>query len=136
MIKDFFDMNKAVAIILMIPVMVFCARRSFRTTLVSMRTNLAEYILLFTFIGSQLLWLQLITLLFTQTSNFAHSFDTGAGIMFLIWDLKQFFNLTWGDAFKRSVLYMGGYSILLAILLIPTISVLGSIVMWFLYQIT
>lgn len=136
MIKDFFDMNKAVAIILMIPVMVFCARRSFRTTLVSMRTNLAEYILLFTFIGSQLLWLQLITLLFTQTSNFAHSFDTGAGIMFLIWDLKQFFNLTWGDAFKRSVLYMGGYSILLAILLVPTISVLGSIVMWFLYQIT
>lgn len=136
MIKDFFDMNKALTIILMIPVMVFCARRSFRTTRVSMKTNLAEYILLFTFIGSQLLWLQLIVLLFTQTSDFAHTFDTGAGIMFLTWDLKQFFNLSWGNAFKRTLLYMGSYSILLAILLVPILSVLGSVVMWFLYQIT
>ncbi len=136
MIKDFFDMNKAVAIILMIPVMVFCARRSFRTTRVSMKTNLAEYILLFTFIGSQLLWIQLIALLFTQTSDFAHTFDTGVGIMFLTWDLKQFFNLSWGNAFKRTILYMGGYSILLAMLLVPAITAIGSVVMWFLYQIT
>ena len=136
MIKDFFDMNKAVAIILMIPIMVFCARRSFRTTRVSMKTNLAEYILLFTFIGSQLLWIQLIVLLFTQTSDFAHSFDTGAGLMFITWDLKQFFNLSWSNALKRTIIYMGGYSILLAMLLVPIITMLGSAVMWFLYQIT
>ena len=136
MIKNFFNMNKAVTIILLIPALVFCARRSFRTTRVNMKTNLAEYILLFTFIGSQLLWLQLISLLCTQTPDFSHSFDTGAGFMFLTWDLKQFFNLTWKNAFKRTLLYMGAYALLLAMLLVPFMSVVGSALMWVLYQIT
>ncbi len=136
MLKDFFDMNKAVAIILMIPALVFCARRSFRTTLVSMKTNLAEYIFLFTFLGSQLLWLQLFTLISSQAIDFTNSFSTGAGYLFITWDLKQFFNLTWKNAFKRTFLYMGAYALLLAVLLVPFISVVGSALMWVLYQIT
>ena len=136
MLKDFFDMNRAVAIILMIPALVFCARRSFRTTLVSMRTNLAEYIFLFTFLGSQLLWLQLFTLIGSQAVDFSNSYCTGAGFLFITWDLKQFFNESWRDAFKRTILYMGGYALLLAILIVPMISILGSVFMWVLYQIT
>ena len=136
MLKDFFDMNRAVAIILMIPALVFCARRSFRTTLVSMRTNLAEYIFLFTFLGSQLLWLQLFTLISSQVVDFSNSFSTGAGFLFITWDLKQFFNESWKNAFKRTILYMGGYALLLAILIVPMMSILGSVFMWVLYQIT
>ncbi len=136
MVKDFFQMNKAVTIILLIPILVYCARKSFRTTRVGMRTNLAEYIMLFTFIGSQLLWIQLIALLCTLTPDFSHSFDTGAGFMFLTWDLKQFFNLSWGNVFKRIILYMGGYALLVAILLVPIMTALGSALMWVLYQIT
>lgn len=136
LLKDFFNMNNAVTIILLIPAMVYCARRSFRTTRVSQQTNLAEYIMLFTFLGSQLLWIQLFALFVTQTSDFNPSFHTGFSLLFMTWDLKQFFNLSWGNAFKRTILYMGGYSILLTLLLVPIASILGSVTMWLLYQIT
>ena len=136
MIKDFMNMNNAVIIILFIPALVFCALGSFRSTRVAQQTNIAEYIILFTFLGSQMLWLQLLSLLFSQVPNFNASFYSSFSVLLLTWDLKQFFNLSWGNAIKRTIFYMGGYSILLAMLMVPIITMLGSVAMWFLYQIT
>lgn len=135
-LKDFFDMNKAVAILLMIPVMVFCARRSFRTTLVGMRMNLAEYIMVFMIFGTQLMWLQLLLLFVTQTSSFAPTYDMGAGILLLAWDMKQLFNLGWRNSLKRTIFYMYAYGILFVLLATAALSVLSSFVMWIMYQIT
>lgn len=136
MIKDFMNMNNAVIIILFIPALVFCALGSFRSTRVAQQTNIAEYIILFTFLGSQMLWLQLLSLLFSQVPNFNASLYSSFSVLLLTWDLKQFFNLSWGNAIKRTIFYMGGYSILLAMLMVPIITMLGSVAMWFLYQIT
>lgn len=136
LLDSFFSMNKAVTIILMIPLMVFCARRSFRTTLVGMRTNLAEYIMVFTIFGSQILWVQLFSLLATQQADFSSFMDLGVGFVFLTWDMKQFFNLGWKNALKRTLLYMYGYAIVFAILMTFVLSALGSFLMWIMYQIT
>lgn len=136
LVKEFFNMNKAVAIILMIPMFVFCARRSFRTTLVGMRTNLAEYIVVFTIFGVQLLWVQLISLFYTQSSDFSIGYDFGAISLMLTWDMKQFFNLGWGNAIKRTYVYMFGNSILFSIILTALASIAGSVLMWLMYQIT
>ena len=137
LVEDFFDMNKAITIVLLIPVMVFCARRSFRTTLVGMKLNLAEYIVVFTHFGSQLMWLQLFSLFTTQQADFNPLMvDMGTGFMLLTWDMKQLFNLGWKNAFKRTVFYMYGYGILFAIILTFAFSILGSFVMWIMYQIT
>ena len=137
LVSDFMGMNKAAIIILMIPVMVFCARKSFRTTLVGMKTNLAEYIVMFTIFGCQQMWIQLFSLIATQSSDFTYSWgmDMGSCILILVWDLKQFFNLSWGDSFKRTILYMYGYSFVFGIILTFVLSILGSAVMWLLYQI-
>lgn len=138
LVSDFMGMNKAAIIILMIPVMVFCARKSFRTTLVGMKTNLAEYIVMFTIFGGQQMWIQLFSLIATQSSDFTYSWgmDMGSCILILVWDLKQLFNLSWGDSFKRTILYMYGYSFVFGIILTFVLSILGSAVMWLLYQIT
>ena len=136
LLDSFFSMNKAVTIILMIPLMVFSARRSFRTTLVGMRTNLAEYIMVFTIFGSQILWVQLFSLLATQQADFSSFMDLGVGFVFLTWDMKQFFNLGWKNALKRTLLYMYGYAIVFAIIMTFVLSALGSLLMWIMYQIT
>lgn len=139
LVKSFMGMNKAVIIILMIPVMVFCARKSFRTTRVGMKLNLAEYIVAFTIFGAQLMWVQLFSLFVTQSSaDFSPTMglDLGSGVMLLVWDLKQFFNLGWKESLKRTILYMYGYSFVFGIILTFAISVLGAAFMWVLYQIT
>jgi hypothetical protein len=136
LLKSFFSMNKAVTILLLIPVLVFCARRSFRTTLVGMRTNLAEYILIFTIFGVQQMWIQLFALLITQKSNFMFTYDMGASMLFFMWDMKQFFNLDWKGTLKRTLIYMNGHALLIAILTPFFISILGSAVMWVIVQIT
>ena len=136
MIKDFFDMNKAVTIILLIPVMVYCARRSFRTTLVGMKLNLAEYIVVFTHFGAQLMWLQLFTLLTSRQADFSPFVDMGTGIMLLTWDMKQLFNLSWKDSLKRTIIYMYGNAFIFGLILTAFLSILSSMLMWVLYQIT
>ena len=139
LVKSFMGMNKAVIIILMIPVMVFCARKSFRTTRVGMKLNLAEYIVAFTIFGAQLMWLQLFSLFITQSSADFHptmGLDLGGSVLVLVWDLKQFYNLGWKESFKRTILYMYGYSLVFCIILTFAISVLGAAFMWVLYQIT
>ena len=136
LVKSYFGMNKAVAIILLIPMLVFCVQRSFRSTLVNMRTNLAEYIVVFTIFGSQLLWMQLFALIVTQSSYFTPNYDIGIIVLMLTWDMKQFFNLSWKDSIKRTIIYMYGNTMLFTLILTALFSIAGSMIMWFLYQIT
>ena len=136
LLKSFFSMNKAVTILLLVPALVFCARRSFRTTLVGMRTNLAEYIIVFTIFSVQQMWIQLFALMITQKSNFMFTYDMGASMLFFMWDMKQFFNLDWKGTLKRTLLYMNGHALLIAILTPFIITLLGSAVMWVIVQIT
>lgn len=136
MISDLFNTSKAVIIILMIPVYVFCAHRSFRTTLVGMRLNVAEYILVFTHFSAQLMWVQLFTLFTTQTANFNPVPDMGIALFLMSWDLKQLFNLSWKDTFKRTLVYMYGYALLFVMLLLIAVSMIGSAGMWVIYQLT
>lgn len=136
LVIGFFDMNKAVSIIMIIPILVFCTRRSFRYTLVNMRTNLAEYIIVFTIFGGQILWLQFFTLLGTQTSDFTPGFDLGAGMAVMIWDMKQFFNLGWKETMKRCLIYMSANTIVFVFFITGFISIFTSIFMWVLYQFT
>lgn len=106
LLKGWFEKNKAFSMLMFLPALVLCGKRSYRTTLVGQRLNLAEYIFVFVYFGSQIIWISILQLPFTQRANFDIFLDIGPSWAFLVWDMKQLFNLTWKESLRRTVLGM------------------------------
>lgn len=131
MIYDFLSNNVATTFVLLLPFLTKAFRRAFRKTELGRQLNYAECFFILVYLGSQMLILDCLTVLFTgkvPEDLYLSGSLSIVSLFFWIMDAKQLFGLGWRQAIRRFIAMMLWFWSGILLLVILSAFVVGGIV--------
>ena len=106
LVSGWFSDNIAMSFLWMLPVFLICSRFVYRGTPVGKDMNIAEYIVAFVYVSSQIITFSLVMMPIAKLLGMNSQTIMWAMPLLLIWDYKQLFGISWWGSLWRIILLM------------------------------
>ena len=106
LVSGWFSDNIAMSFLWMLPVFLICSRFVYRGTPVGRHMNIAEYIVAFVYVSSQIITFNLLMMPIAKLLGMNSQTIMWAMPLLLIWDYKQLFGISWWGSLWRIILLM------------------------------
>jgi hypothetical protein len=106
LVSGWFSDNIAMSFLWMLPVFLICSRFVYRGTPIGKDMNIAEYIVAFVYVSSQIITFSLIMLPIAKLLGMNSQTIMWAMPLLLVWDYKQLFGISWWGSLWRIILLM------------------------------
>ena len=130
LLSKWINQNKAISILLVLPILALSTKWAFHKRDHSNNINFTEHLFAQTYIACQILLISIVILAFSHKAKVSDIYDVPEWLRFLLlWlDYKQLFNRSWLCTLAKLLLtLLYGFIILISIGIIITLIIMGSV---------